>query len=72
MSGHSAISELSTAAERLRLVKNAYRDFITLWAIDRDLEEVSITDRIYADVAGVKKLGPVGKSGLFRDDQCDD
>jgi hypothetical protein len=42
--------ELSTTAERLRIVKQAYHDFLTLWAVDQALDSEEVTDRLYRDV----------------------
>jgi hypothetical protein len=44
------MSNLAATAERLRVVKDACVDFITLWAIDRLMEEDQSGDRIYGDI----------------------
>ena len=42
--------DLSTTAERLRIVKQAYHEFLTLYAIDQALDCPDVTDRICRDV----------------------
>jgi hypothetical protein len=59
------MSEFVAAAERFRLVKDAYHDFITLWALDCALEQPLVADRIYSEVMGVKDSRFFGRSGLY-------
>ncbi len=66
------MAELSTTAERFRLVKDAYHDFITLWALDRALEQQAVTDRIYREVMDAKDSGYFGRSGLYQAGGMDD
>ena len=44
------MSELAATAERLRVVKDACLDFITLWAMDQMMAENHLYDRIHGDV----------------------
>jgi hypothetical protein len=44
------MSELVATAERLRVVKDACIDFITLWALDCMMDERRSSDRICGDV----------------------
>ena len=44
------MSELLATAERLRTVKNAFREFIELWAIDTLMQEHASSDRIAGDI----------------------
>jgi hypothetical protein len=60
------MSELAITVERFRLVKSAYLDFITLWALDCALEKASVTDRIYREVMDVEESGFFCRSGLYR------
>ena len=60
------MADLSTTAERFRLVKDAYHDFITLWALDCALEETSLTDRIYKEAMAVEDSGFFCRSVLYR------
>jgi hypothetical protein len=54
------MSELCTTSERLRLVRDAYHDFITLWALDRAFEQGAVADRIFQEVAGIENSGFFG------------
>jgi hypothetical protein len=45
--------DLSTTAERLRIVKQAHHDFLTLWAVDQALDCPDVTDRICRDLRDV-------------------
>ena len=44
------MSELCSTATRLRMVKRAYHEFLTLWAVDRGLNRPGMTDRIFDDI----------------------
>jgi hypothetical protein len=44
------MSELAATAERLRVVKDACMDFISLWAIDQLMAEDRLSERVYGDV----------------------
>jgi hypothetical protein len=46
------MSELAATAERLRVVKEACLDFITLWAINRMMEEDGGRERMHGDALG--------------------
>ncbi len=44
------MSNLVATAERLRIVKDACQDFITLWALDQIMAEPHLTEQIYGDI----------------------
>ena len=44
------MSELAATAERLRVVKQAYQHFLTLWALDRLMTKPKAADRMHADI----------------------
>ncbi len=44
------MTELVATAERLRVVKDACLDFMTLWALDQLMAETHSCDRIHRDV----------------------
>ncbi len=44
------MSELLATAERLRTVKNAFREFIELWAIDAMMEQHTSSSNIAGDI----------------------
>jgi hypothetical protein len=54
--------ELSTTAERLRIARQAYHDFLTLWAVEQALDDPRITDRICGDLEEAES-DPFGRSG---------
>jgi hypothetical protein len=66
------MSELATTVERFRLVKDAYHDFITLWALDCALDQPSVTDRIYNEVMAAEESGYFGRSRLYSPGGMDD
>lgn len=44
------MTELAATAERLRVVKQAYQHFLTLWAMDRMMARPAAADRFRADI----------------------
>ena len=46
------MQDLAKTARRLREVKDAYRDFLTMWAVDRLAADTGAMSRVTADVAG--------------------
>jgi hypothetical protein len=50
------MSDLSATAERLRVVKDACIDFITLWAIDQLMAEDRHSDRIHGDMVNSSEV----------------
>ena len=54
------MSELMATAERLRVVKNAFQEFIELWAIDRLMEEHAASDRIAGDIIRASEKSEIG------------
>jgi hypothetical protein len=44
------MSDLAATAERLRVVKQAYQHFLTLWALDRLMSRPAAADRFHADI----------------------
>ena len=68
------MSELAATAERLRVVKDACIDFMTLWALDRLMEEDRLTDRIHRDVINSSRTDENGRNcvSLYSDRVLDD
>ncbi len=66
------MSNLWSTAERLRLVKRAYVDFITAWVLDVFLDCPKVADRICRDVMAVEDSALCVRSGLFRSGNLDD
>jgi hypothetical protein len=52
------VRDLAEVAERLRLVRQAKRKFLRLWAIERDMVEPLI-DRVAADLLPADRAGDV-------------
>ena len=44
------MSDLAATAERLRVCKDAYQQFLTLWAIDRMMSRPVTVNRFEADI----------------------
>ena len=44
------MSDLAATAERLRVVKQAYQHFLTLWALDRLMTQPASATRFHADI----------------------
>ena len=44
------MSDIAATAERLRVVKNACSEFITLWALDCLMAEPRLSDRFQRDL----------------------
>jgi hypothetical protein len=55
------MSELTATAERLRVVKDARLEFITLWALDQLMTEDRQAERIYGDVLSAAELNEAGQ-----------
>jgi hypothetical protein len=73
------MSELLATAERLRTVKNAFREFIELWAIDALMEQHASSDRIAGDILRAaeaidssENIGTHNLSYLFHGRRLDD
>jgi hypothetical protein len=67
--------DLSTTAERLRIVKLAFHEFLTRWALDEALDRPGVAERIGRDVAAAADADPFGRlnrglhsSGAFADE----
>ena len=50
LGGANAMRELSAAAKSLREVKEAYRNFLVLWALDRLAASPEAMNRVAADM----------------------
>jgi hypothetical protein len=50
MNEQNPIRGLAAAAQRLRTVRRAYSQFLTLWALERIVHEKRILDRVATDV----------------------
>jgi hypothetical protein len=67
------MSELAATAERLRVVKDACIDFMTLWALDRLMAEDRLSDRICGDLLNAPQISEDGGSlTLFSGRYLDD
>lgn len=75
-------AQLADVAWRLGLVKEAYRDFLTRWAVERMADDADAMQRLADDMDGVlhdggdagndkNPYGP-GWSGLYRGPDLDD
>jgi hypothetical protein len=45
------MSDLSTTAERLRIVQLAFHEFLTRWVLDEALDRPGVAERIGRDIA---------------------
>jgi uncharacterized protein YhaN len=50
MNDQNSIHRLAAAAQGLRAVRRAYSQFLTLWALERIVQEKRILDRVATDV----------------------
>ncbi len=67
------MSELLATAQRLRTVKTAFQEFITLWAIDCLLDEPESSQRIAGDILREAELNEIhGMTGLYQGHRLDD
>jgi hypothetical protein len=67
------MSEFLATAERLRVVKSAFQDFIQLWAIDQLMETHTGADRIIGDLHEVEENNAIPDfSCLYRGVGLDD
>ena len=53
--------DLSTMAGRLRVVKQAHRDFLTFWAIEQALDRPEVADRLFRDIEDACEKDPFGR-----------
>jgi hypothetical protein len=60
------VRDLAEVAERLRLVRQARRKFLKMWAIDQALVE-PLVDRLAADLAGADLSDPPAFEGPVHD-----
>ena len=65
------MSELAAKAERLRVVRNACMDFITLWALDSLMAENGLSDRMCRDVLNMDQISE-NSGNLYSGRRMDD
>ena len=63
-------ADLATVAERLRMVRQARRKFLKMWAIDRSLVD-PLVDRLAADLGTLPDAKPAAVSPSPEADESD-
>jgi hypothetical protein len=66
------MSDLAATAERLRVVKHACSEFITLWALDCLMAETRSSDRFQRDLLNAPQHSENSFPGLYSGRGLDD